>query len=79
MFTINDEIWAMGRPANKAIKEVVCTGYKLHHATIATGGQVSLGSKIIKVLDCQYKGCQSTSPVERSSPILVHSTVCLQN
>ena len=27
MFTINDEIWAMGRPGNKAVKEVVCTGY----------------------------------------------------
>ena len=51
----------------------------LHHATIATGGQVSLGSKIIKVHDYQYKECQSTGPVQWSTPILVHSAVCLQN
>ena len=50
----------MGRPGNKAIKEVII----LHHATIGTGGQVSLGSKIIKVHDYQYKGCQSTGPVQ---------------
>ena len=55
----------MGRPGNKAIKEVII----LHHATIGTGGQVSLGSKIIKVHDYQYKGCQSTGPVQWSSPI----------
>ena len=50
----------------------------LHYATKGTDGQVSLGNKIIKVLDYQYKGCQSTDPVQWSSP-LVHSTVRLQN
>ena len=59
MFNIN---WAMGKPGNKDIKEVVQV-IILHHATIGTDGQVSLGSKIIKVHDYQYKGCQSTGPV----------------
>ena len=43
MFTVSDEnLDSEGRPGNKAVEEVVCTGYK--YALLATGGQVSLGS-----------------------------------
>ena len=68
----------MGRPGNKDINEVVCIQLiVLKHATIATGGQVSLGSKFIKVLDYQYKRCQSTGPVQWSSPMVQSNTSAL--
>ena len=49
VFTINDEKLGKGRPGNKAIKEVVCTGYNTascNHSYSLQVGKSHWGAKL---------------------------------
>ena len=75
VFTVSDEkLDSEGRPGNKAVEEVVCTGYK-NALYILSYRWASLIREHIEVHDYQYKIFQSTA----WSSQLVQSTDCLQN